>query len=154
MSRRQRCAKKSAVRARVARAKVLRRQVRAAGAARAATAATAAAVTLAGAGTAFATPSVRTGTVGEAAVRSGASPVQCPAPRMASSAPGASAAMGEMLFLSASDGVHGRELWKSDGSRAGTVLVKNIKPNDSGYSDSGQSKIPVGGHFISLSADS
>src|SRR5262249_61137988 len=32
------------------------------------------------------------------------------------------------LFFLANDGVSGRELWKSDGTAAGTVLAKDINP--------------------------
>ena len=35
---------------------------------------------------------------------------------------------GSTLFFTANDGIHGPELWKSDGTEAGTVLVKNINP--------------------------
>jgi ELWxxDGT repeat protein len=36
--------------------------------------------------------------------------------------------VGGAFFFRADDGINGRELWKSDGTAAGTVLVKNINP--------------------------
>src|SRR5262249_9160115 len=37
-------------------------------------------------------------------------------------------AVGSTLFFQANDGSHGIELWKSNGSSTGTVLVKDIRP--------------------------
>ena len=43
-----------------------------------------------------------------------------------SSGPSNLIAVGRTLYFSADDGVHGGELWQSDGSPGGTALVKDI----------------------------
>ncbi len=40
--------------------------------------------------------------------------------------------MNGTLYFRANDGANGTELWKSDGTSAGTVLVRNISPGASG----------------------
>lgn len=40
-------------------------------------------------------------------------------------------AVGSVVFFTATDITHGTELWKSDGTLSGTVLLKNIGPGDS-----------------------
>jgi len=42
----------------------------------------------------------------------------------AGSSPGAFIALNNALYFSADDGVTGRELWKTDGTDAGTIQVK------------------------------
>jgi ELWxxDGT repeat protein len=44
--------------------------------------------------------------------------------------PTSSTGVGETLYFVASDGTHGYELWRSDGTEAGTVMVKDIWPGE------------------------
>jgi ELWxxDGT repeat protein len=41
-------------------------------------------------------------------------------------------AVNDTLFFQATDGEHGMELWTSDGTAAGTALVKDINPGANG----------------------
>lgn len=42
-------------------------------------------------------------------------------------------ALGNLVLFTANDGLHGRELWRSDGTNAGTQLVKDINPENDNY---------------------
>ena len=61
----------------------------------------------------------------------------------------AGAFVGSTYFFPAYDGTNGRELWKSDGTEAGTVLVKNIR---AGSSSSSPSKLMAVGSTLYFSA--
>jgi len=55
-------------------------------------------------------------------------------PSSTGSSPGSLTNVNGTLFFSANDGTNGSELWKSDGTTSGTVIVKDIYPGGSGSS--------------------
>jgi ELWxxDGT repeat protein len=55
-------------------------------------------------------------------------------PEPASSLPDSLTDVGGTLYFSAEDGIHGRELWRSDGTEAGTLIVKDLVPGALGSS--------------------
>jgi ELWxxDGT repeat protein len=55
----------------------------------------------------------------------------------ATASPIGTAVAGANLYFSIDDGEHGVELWKSDGTPAGTTLVSDIEPGPGGSTPSG-----------------
>ena len=54
-----------------------------------------------------------------------------------SSSPAHFAAMGNHLYFSANDGINGSELWKTDGTVTGTMMVKDLNPGANGSHPTG-----------------
>jgi ELWxxDGT repeat protein len=59
-------------------------------------------------------------------------------------------ALNGLVFFPANDGIHGRELWQSDGTTAGTVMVMDINP---GLPDSSPGSFTVMENILYFSAD-
>lgn len=61
------------------------------------------------------------------------------------------AALGDSIIFAANDGMNGTELWKSDGTASGTVLLKDINP---GSGNSGPCYLtPLAGKIVFQAAD-
>lgn len=56
-------------------------------------------------------------------------------------------------YFFADDGINGMELWKTDGTANGTVMVKDIKTGAGGYSGQFTSESPLNGNIIFYAND-
>ncbi len=75
----------------------------------------------------------------------GVCPMSCP-----DVGPGELTALGGRLYFVANDGVHGRELWRTDGTAAGTVLVSDV---NSGPESSAAGLLAAGGRIYFVAGE-
>ena len=68
------------------------------------------------------------------------------------SSPSQLTAVGAAIYFRANDGVHGVELWRSDGTAAGTMLVKDINPGSA--SSNPGSLLDAGGTLLFVAGQS
>ena len=58
------------------------------------------------------------------------------------------------LFFSANDGIHGNELWKTDGTSSGTILVNDIQPGIGSSNPNQLTSVSDGSIYLSATIDS
>ena len=56
--------------------------------------------------------------------------------------------IGGTLYFAANDGAHGYELWKSDGTRVGTVMVSDLNHGKRSSSPGSITDLAGGAYFI------
>src|SRR5438132_961525 len=78
-----------------------------------------------------------------------------PAAANGSSSPGGFTVSGSFAFFVAADAAHGRELWRTDGTTAGTQLVYDVNPGPADFNTSVNSRTILGsaGGYLYFSAD-
>src|SRR5436190_5927159 len=69
------------------------------------------------------------------------------------SSPAAFVEMGGVLYFVANDGVHGSELWRTDGTPAGTSIVRDVNPGPNTGVSPSEAPVVFGGALYFAATD-